>query len=557
MQADNYTTTLLHADNIRTSQPEHFSRLIKHLNQRTSKLSKPQHQHLTYLNMFLYIFEGKLDEAESTAAQLLNSDANAELKMRTRLSLVSLYASSENWPKGLSLLTEVFNNMPSSQDENIHQAALITSSIFYNQLGEYELGLSYAKKVTTKTTKTTKTRNLCIAKKLEVESLFNLRRLVAEDPLIEQSIKLCKKSNELLAINFINFYLAQFLYYQGEIKQAIQVLNSNLQTVKNNQYPRISADYYALLALINIEINNLSQAKGYALKAIQYTKNSSSKKAKVIAYKVLYKLAANNENHSLTIQYLSKYYEADKEHFTDVQAKGLAFQLAQHKSLEQQNKIELLREKNALLISEQALAKIKVENIQLFIAILTITIALLLLWAGRLWKSHKRVKQLAEYDTLTGIFSRGHFTQITTSALSYCKNAEQPLSLIMFDLDFFKKVNDSYGHACGDWVLKEVVRVCQAIGRTNDIFARVGGEEFCLVLPSCQLSAAIERAEACRAAIGSINTSLTGHNFSVSASFGVTDVKNSGYTLDKLLANADLATYQAKNSGRNKVSVYK
>ena len=192
----------------------------------------------------------------------------------------------------------------------------------------------------------------------------------------------------------------------------------------------------------------------------------------------------------------------------------------------------------------------------MFITILTIAIALFLLWAGRLWKSHKRIKQLAEYDTLTGIFSRGHFTQVTTSALSYCRSSQQPLSLIMFDLDFFKKVNDSYGHACGDWVLKEVVRVCQAIGRTNDIFARVGGEEFCLVLPSCQLNAAINRAEACRAAIESINTSATGHNFSVTASFGVTDAKHSGYNINKVLADADLAMYQSKHNGRNKVTEF-
>jgi hypothetical protein len=165
VQAENYTTTLLHADNIRTSQPEHFSRLIKHLNQQTSKLSRPQHQHLTYLNMFLYIFEGKLDEAERTAAQLLNSDANAELKMRTRLSLVSLYGNSENWPKGLSLLTQIINNMTSTQDEKIHQATLITSSIFYNQLGEYELGLSYAKKSYQKNNKNKKNKKHMPCKK--------------------------------------------------------------------------------------------------------------------------------------------------------------------------------------------------------------------------------------------------------------------------------------------------------------------------------------------------------------------------------------------------------
>ncbi len=66
-------------------------------------------------------------------------------------------------------------------------------------------------------------------------------------------------------------------------------------------------------------------------------------------------------------------------------------------------------------------------------------------------KAHKRIKELAEYDSLTGIFNRGHFTHIADTTLEYCKSASQNLSLIMFDLDQFKDVNDNYGHACGDW----------------------------------------------------------------------------------------------------------
>jgi diguanylate cyclase (GGDEF)-like protein len=215
-----------------------------------------------------------------------------------------------------------------------------------------------------------------------------------------------------------------------------------------------------------------------------------------------------------------------------------------------------LNEKNTLLISEQALAKAKVANIQLMIGILVATLSLLILWGSRMLKNHKRVKELAEYDALTGIYNRGHFTHIANSALKYCKSAEQDLSLIMFDLDHFKKVNDSFGHACGDWALKETIKVCQNIGRKNDIFARLGGEEFCLVLPSCNIAAAILRAESCRAAIEAIITEESGYDFSITASFGVTDVKRSGFDLEKLLADADFAAYISKNAGRNRVTVF-
>ena len=142
------------------------------------------------------------------------------------------------------------------------------------------------------------------------------------------------------------------------------------------------------------------------------------------------------------------------------------------------------------------------------------------------------------------------------NALKYCQNSQQELSLIMFDLDHFKKINDNFGHMCGDWALKETIRVCKKIGRKNDIFARLGGEEFCILLPSCNIEAAVLRAEACRAAIENTITEDSGNDFTITASFGVTDVKRSGFDLEKLLADADFATYDSKHSGRNRVTVY-
>nr|WP_274620450.1 GGDEF domain-containing protein [Colwellia maritima] len=198
-----------------------------------------------------------------------------------------------------------------------------------------------------------------------------------------------------------------------------------------------------------------------------------------------------------------------------------------------------------------------IQNNRLIIIILTLAISLLSFWGYRLLKAHKRIKQLAEYDALTGIFNRGHFTHIADSTLAYCKDADQNLSLIMFDLDEFKNVNDTYGHACGDWVLKKTADVCKSLGRQNDIFARVGGEEFCILLTSCDMQAALQRAEACRKAIAEINTTDSGFQFNITAGFGITDAKTSGYDLGKLLADADNAAYASKHAGRNEVTLFK
>jgi diguanylate cyclase (GGDEF)-like protein len=234
----------------------------------------------------------------------------------------------------------------------------------------------------------------------------------------------------------------------------------------------------------------------------------------------------------------------------------LAFQLAKNKNLVQQNEIALLSEKNNLLKAKQELAETKLANQHLFLALLSFIIVILTLFGLRLCRDHKRVKELAEYDQLTGIFNRGHFTQVALRALKYCQSAEQDLSIIVFDLDHFKKVNDSFGHLCGDWALKEVSKACQAIGRQNDIFARLGGEEFCIMLPSCNIKMAALRAEACRAAIEAIITETSGYEFTITASFGVTDVCLSDFNLDKLLADADAAAYQSKHAGRNQVTVH-
>jgi diguanylate cyclase (GGDEF)-like protein len=125
------------------------------------------------------------------------------------------------------------------------------------------------------------------------------------------------------------------------------------------------------------------------------------------------------------------------------------------------------------------------------------------------------------------------------------------------DLDHFKSVNDMHGHAAGDDALKRAVAACQVLLRSIDVFGRLGGEEFAILLPDCPAAVARQRADAMREAIAdSRREGDAAADVLVTASFGIAGTQDCGYNLASLLASADDAMYAAKRAGRNRVEVH-
>jgi diguanylate cyclase (GGDEF)-like protein len=540
------------ANKIRTSNPAIFVKLLAELEEKSAQLTKQQNYYLDYLQAYKLIFSGQTKEAIAIFQGLLISKADKLIKFRTQLTLINAFAIEQNWTEGLSHLSVALKKLPEIKNHDTRVNGLAVTAIFYNQLGQYNLGLKYAEQLFNSNPQK---RTVCFAATMIIESKLHLKQLQNNDSEIKKAINLCE--NEAIAANFIRSYSAKFSLTNNKPDDVIKFLTPHLAQVNATQYPRLIVEIYTSLAEAYWLKGNLIKAEELALESIRVGEKIKTTQAVITAYKLLYKIAKKRSNHQeIALQYYETYAELDKTYVNEAQAKHLAFQLAEHNSFEQESQIKLLNEKNNSLAIEQALSESKAANRQLAVLLLIFVILILSVVGTRFWRTHKRVKELAEYDPLTGIYNRGHFTQVTNSALKYCQNAKQDLSLIMFDLDHFKKVNDIFGHACGDWALKETIKACKGIGRQNDIFARLGGEEFCLVLTSCTIDVAMLRAEACRAAIEAIITEESGHDFSITASFGVTDVKRSGFTLDKLLADADMAAYTSKNAGRNRVTLF-
>ena len=165
-----------------------------------------------------------------------------------------------------------------------------------------------------------------------------------------------------------------------------------------------------------------------------------------------------------------------------------------------------------------------------------------------------KLQQLADIDGLTGLANRRHFDHVLQTEWLRAQRTGHTLSLLMCDIDFFKRYNDSHGHLAGDECLKKVAAVLRAsLRRPADLTARYGGEEFALVLPHTEVDGAMAMAELCRQHIEALALpNQPGHN--VTLSIGVASMVPSADTspLD-LIGSADRALYQAKHAGRNRV----
>ncbi|HVM91683.1 MAG TPA: diguanylate cyclase [Terriglobales bacterium] len=168
--------------------------------------------------------------------------------------------------------------------------------------------------------------------------------------------------------------------------------------------------------------------------------------------------------------------------------------------------------------------------------------------------ARERMREAATRDALTGLLNRGEIFAMLERELERSRRERRPLSVILADIDHFKKVNDTEGHLFGDEALREIARRLQSKLRPYDGVGRYGGEEFLLVLPACEVDAAMERANELRKAIaasavasGNVQKAITmSMGVAVSECIGLSEVTN-------LLNRADTALYAAKKNGRNRV----
>lgn len=168
-----------------------------------------------------------------------------------------------------------------------------------------------------------------------------------------------------------------------------------------------------------------------------------------------------------------------------------------------------------------------------------------------------RLNNMSLTDALTGVFNRRYIDEKLPVDLLNAQLLSQKLSLVMLDIDWFKNINDTFGHLAGDYILKELTkRISQCVKRGSDWVARYGGEEFVVCLPGAGAQKAYEIAEIMRDAVSAAHYGYERHSIPATASFGVCCIQpDESYSPEELIGRADAKMYQAKKSGRNRVII--
>jgi diguanylate cyclase (GGDEF)-like protein len=168
-------------------------------------------------------------------------------------------------------------------------------------------------------------------------------------------------------------------------------------------------------------------------------------------------------------------------------------------------------------------------------------------------KYHEEIYRMTIVDGLTQIHNKRYLFEALEKELIRARRYERELSLVIFDIDFFKRINDQFGHLAGDHVLRELARVVQERIRRDEVFARYGGEEFVIVLPETGLAGALSLAENLRQRVGSHVFVFQNERIPVTISIGCAQLHKEDKTGPDLIQRADEKLYEAKRAGRNQV----
>lgn len=546
---------LTQADGLRSSDSVQFRRLLVDLESYKGKTTALQKQRLKYLQAYeMAVYEDRVDQGIVMARDIFDNTKDADLKYRAGSLVANLAAITRDFKTGLRYLDKSSELRDKVENKAVLHDGIGAAAMFYNEIGQYAIALRHADDMLGDAPSD---RSKCAGGLVQIQAKYRLGQLDAPSMSDARSyIDLCTRIREPIPANFLRATLAKKISESGDPKTAIQLLEPALADVLATGYPRLIAEVRAVLADIMLKAGDMESAESNALAAVDVVAETRSSESLVYAYRTLYQLSEARQNAASALDLYKKYAAAEKVYLGDVKARELAYEIVRQETEQKNQQIELLERQNEVLQLEQELDKQSALKARLAMVFLMLVLAAVIYWMLQIKRHQRQLQRLAQTDMLTGVGNRHYFTLKSEKALHEAAREGEQAALVMFDLDHFKAINDTYGHGAGDWVLKQVGRICRTHCRKTDYLGRIGGEEFAIMLRGIDLAEAARIAEDCRSTLAQIDTRESGYSFVVTGSFGVTSTGQSGYDLSRLMSHADQMLYRTKHEGRNRVCVY-
>ncbi|MEN3159789.1 GGDEF domain-containing protein [Alkalimonas sp. NCh-2] len=547
-------TRLAIADELKTADFRRFSRELEALELEQDVFEKTERQYFYYLKGYYYAFTGKYPESTERLHQAIEQSADPKITLKAKTTLLNVYVVAKKYHEAFILSDDIIRHLNESHDPDLYAYSTLAIAMIYSSSALYEEAQLYLYSVFNAPQYSA--RFQCIASQLLIESYYYLNEFHNMLELMDKNEQACLLANDSIFRNISKVFYSRYLLEQGEYSNALNFLKELYPVVIEENYMMLVSSVEALLAKALLNTKQLDEARLYGVKALENASFSDFNQAKIFSLEALYLVSKAEGDYQQALQFFEQLKDIQRGYRDQQQQQQISYHLARAQVQTKNQQIELLSKDNQLLYLQQQVLGQEAQNARLLLGLFVLLLLVLGCLAYQGLMGRHRFKFMAENDELTGISNRYHFNKLAERALQHCKKRDMTVGVILFDLDHFKQINDKFGHATGDWVLQQVVRTCRNFMRLDDVFGRLGGEEFAILLPGCHADKALMLAEICRDAIEEINTKPSSYEFRLTASFGVTSSDNSGFELKQLLADADKAMYKAKQSGRNQVHFF-
>ena len=452
------------------------------------------------------------------------------LALGDRLNYIAAaQASLKNFPEALADAHKVLGIAQQHGDTQLEVKALNTLGVIYLDLAEPYKALSYFQQgydimegsVSPEVLGATFS-NFCLThlKLGSLEKAFYYG---------QRAVRISRGNKDYHLLTDALLRVGQVTFAQGDTSKALEAYEKALEIAHRYHFQCEASTALCLIGRIQMEQKQYRDAHKNLNESLDLSQNFSQHPNYGECHRLLAELHTQQKKYQQALWHHKRYHAAISQRYQrNLSSRVQVLELANN--LETANKIsEALQEQNKALKEEVRLRKL----------------------------AQARLEEISRLDPLTNLFNRRHFYELAEKEYARSKRYQHPLAAIMIDIDYFKSINDNYGHAIGDQVLSEIAARIAKSAREVDIVGRYGGEEFIVLLPETNLENAQTLAERVWYDLTKKPTSTSKLTIPVQVSIGVASFESANeITLDDLIDHADQALYKAKQHGRNRIEVF-
>ncbi|MFV7770926.1 diguanylate cyclase [Shewanella marisflavi] len=538
------------------AEPTKSSEVIAYLNENSQHLTREQRARVLTLESNKEVYNGNYQRAFELLKQAEQLSQSPETLNSIYLYQATSLIAMKEYQGALDAMAKNLDRIEQLDDVTIKMTSYLRLANLYLDLEVYDESKRYGL-MAFGLSRGTSPKEQCYAQLLLAAAELKLLNYELAKQQFTDTHIFCEEHNIPLIVAMADKGKGTSHLRLGELKQAQTLLLSALSEYEKFKFKLEIIDVNALLAETYLSQKEIDSAKQYAQRVIDEPDEPSVLEERKRAIKVMADALAMEGSYQQAYQYLDQYMKLSEASIDETKAKAYAYQMAKFENAEKTREIKMLNQDRALYTAQQ-----KVVELERYNESMALTIALgcsvgLIIFGATMFVQRRKYKRISQLDPLTGVLNRGTGQDFAENLFIDVLAHRSVFSVIMFDLDHFKSINDNYGHSAGDWALRRVVEAVSPQLKSKDLFVRMGGEEFAIFLPYVGEQEALKIAKQCCNAIEAIQTRPHYNDLSITASFGVCSSLEADLSLDPLMKRVDLAMYQAKRNGRNCVVTYR